>query len=119
MAYNEGVEFIDLFPQTNINGIQDIGNILSYSTINVTIPAPSSNVTTQAITISTTASQVSAPVYMFLTSTGGTSLEDYLTIDQFQVQTNSLIITRLYAWPTNSINVVLIFKEEGVISQNA
>ena len=53
---------------------------------------------------------------MFLTSTGGTSLEDYLTIDQFQVQTNSLIITRLYAWPTNSIDAVLIFKEEGVIS---
>lgn len=113
LAYNAGAEFIDLFPQTGIQGITDVGNVLSYSTINVTIPAVSSG-TTQTISIATTAAQASAPVYMVLTSTGTQAEQDYATIAQYEVQSNSLILTRLYSWPQDSIEVTLIFMEGGV-----
>lgn len=114
LAYNSGIEIIDLFPNSAISCVQGIDNIMQYSTINVTIPAPTSQDITQTISISTTTSQVNAPVSMILTSTGTQAEIDYATITQYEVNTNQLIITRLYTWLEDSINVTLIFEEAGV-----
>lgn len=110
LAYNSGTEFVDLFPRTNMDGV--IGdNMMSYSTISVTIPAPSPAATTQTVAITTTDSQEASPVSMMLTSTGSQAQADYATITQFEVLENQLVLTRLYSQPTGSINVVLIFEE--------
>lgn len=114
LAYNSGLEIVDLFPATNMGAVDGTDNIMQYSTINVTIPAPASQDVTQTISITTTTQQVAAPVYMLLTSTGAQAENDYSTITQFQVLENQLVITRLYQWPQNSINVTLIFEEAGV-----
>ena len=114
LAYNSGLEIVDLFPASSMDAIIDNSNVMQYSTINVTIPAPASQTMTQTIAITTTQSQLNSPVYMLLTSTGTQAIVDYATINQFQVSTNQLIITRLYNWPEDSINVILIFEEAGV-----
>lgn len=114
LSYNSGLEFVDLFPGSSMSAVQGTDNIMSYSTIDVTIPAPATQDVTQTIAITTTDAQANAPVYMILNSTGNQSEEDYATINQFQIQTNSLVITRLYSWPKDSINVTLIFKEAGI-----
>lgn len=114
LAYNDGLEIVDLFPKSNFSAIENTGNIMKYSTIDVTIPAPTSQNITQTISITTTDKQVSSPVYMILTSTGTQAEADYATINQYQVTTNQLIITRLYNFPQDSINVTLIFEEAGV-----
>ena len=114
LAYNNSLNIVDLFPATNINAINDNDNIMKYSTIDVTIPSVTTQQTTQTISIETTAQQVSAPVYMILNSTGEQAEMDYATINQYQVITNQLIVTRLYSWPQNNIDVTLVFKEAGV-----
>lgn len=113
LAYNSGTQFVDLFPRTNMAAVET-DNLLQYTTIDVTIPAPSSATTTQSIAITPTTAQVNAPVYMMLTSTGTQAQQDYATITQYEVTTNALVITRLYSQPSGSINVTLIF-EEGVV----
>lgn len=110
LAYNSGTEFVDLFPRTNIDEIIG-GRMMSYSTISVTIPSPSSATTTQTVAITTTDNQVASPVSMMLTSTGSQAQADYATITQFEILENQLVLTRLYSQPTGSINVVLIFEE--------
>ena len=114
LAYNNGLGVVDLFPKSSISAIDGNDNIMKYSILNVTIPAPTSQDVIQTIPITITNKQVAAPVYMLLTSTGAQAEEDYFTIDQYQVTTNQLIITRLYNWPQDSINVTLIFEEAGV-----
>ena len=114
LAYNSGLEIVDLFPASSMVAIDGNDNIMKYSTIDVTIPAPTTQDTTQTIAITTTPQQVAAPVYMLLTSTGQQAQSDYGTIDQYQVTTNQLVLTRLYTWPQDSINVTLIFEEAGV-----
>lgn len=113
LAYNQGIDYVDLFPRSNVQAIIGADDILQYSTINVTIPAPSDNPNTQTIAITTTEAQVNAPVNMFLVSTGAQAQNDYGTIDQFEVQENSLVITRLYNWPSDSIEVMLVFQQKG------
>lgn len=111
LAYNDGLDIVDLFPKSNVMSIIDNTNAMKYSTIDVAIPAPTTEVTTQTIAITTTTAQVNAPVYMFLTSTGEQAEIDYSTITQFSVSTNELELVRLYNWPQESINVTLVFKE--------
>lgn len=115
LAYNNGTKYVDLFPKTSADAIVGVDNALEYTTIDVTIPAVASGTTQQTVTITTTPTQVAAPVDMVLTSTGSQALSDYGTITQFEVQTNALVITRLYSWPTDSIQVTLYFKEGGVV----
>lgn len=114
LAYNSALEIVDLFPASSMGAVDGAENVMQYSTLNVTIPAPTSQDVTQTISITTTAQQVAAPVYMVLTSTGAQAESDYATISQYQVTENQLVITRLYNWPQDSINVTLIFEEAGV-----
>lgn len=114
LAYNQGINYVDLFPRSNMEAIIDSGNILKYTTINISIPAPTGNPTIQNVSISTTMQQVNAPFVMQLISTGEQAENDYSTIDQVEVQENSLIITRLYNWPVGDIEVELVFQQEGV-----
>lgn len=114
LAYNSGLNIVDLFPSSNMKAVDNTDDIMQYSFINVTIPPPSNQANTQSISISTTSKQVSAPVYMFLNSSGEQAMLDYLTISQFQVTNNQLILTRLYSWPEENINVTLLFEEVGV-----
>lgn len=111
LAYNDGLDIVDLFPKSNVMSIIDNTNAMKYSTIDVVIPAPTTEVMTQTIAITTTTAQVNAPVYMFLNSTGEQAEIDYSTITQFSIENNQLIITRLYNWPEESIDVTLLFKE--------
>lgn len=111
LSYNEGLEFVDLFPKSNVEGIIDATNLFRYTTINVTIPVPSTSEITQNVTITTTDAQVNAPVEMYLVSTGSQAQTDYNTITQFLVTTNQLSITRLYEQPTEAVEVQLVFKE--------
>lgn len=111
LTYNEGLSFVDLFPQSSVQAITDATNLLQYSTINVTIPVPTTADISQTVAITTTDAQVNAPVEMYLTSTGSQAQSDYNTITQFSVTSNQLNITRLYTQPSGSINVRLVFKE--------
>ena len=114
LAYNQGIEYVDLFPRTNMEAILNADSAMRYNIIDVTIPAISGNPVTQAITIDTTNIQIDAPASMFLTSVGEQEENDYATIDQFEVTDSTLTITRLYNWPVGDIDVKLIFKEKGV-----
>lgn len=111
LSYNEGLSFVDLFPQSNIQAILDATNLLQYSTMTVTIPAPTTSDITQTVAITTTSAQVNAPVEMYLLSTGAQAQSDYNTITQFSVTNNQLNLTRLYSQPVNDIEVQLVFKE--------
>ena len=114
LAYNSGLEYVDLFLKSSLQAVENTENVLKYSTINVTIPAVAENTVTQTIDIATTNSQLNSPVDMYLLSTGKNAQNDYATITQYEVTQNQLAITRLYNWPTDSIDVVLVFKEKGV-----
>lgn len=114
LAYNAGLNYIDLFPQTSMTAILDGDSLLSYSTLNVTIPAPTGNPQIQTISITTTAEQNKAPFYVFLVSTGTQAQADYNTIDQIQVTSNQLSVVRLNNWPVGEIEIILFFLESGV-----
>lgn len=111
LSYNEGLSFVDLFPQSSIQAISDATNLLQYSTITVTIPASTTSDIIQTVAITTTSAQVNAPVEMYLLSTGTQAQSDYNTITQFSVTNNQLNLTRLYNQPVDDIEVQLVFKE--------
>ena len=110
LAYNSGAGYVDLFPRTLVEAIENETGAYEITALQVTIPAV--NTMTQTITISTTPKMVNSSVRMILNSTGEQAVNDYSTITQFQVDTNQLIITRLYSMPTNSIEVTLLFFEK-------
>lgn len=112
LSYTNGIEFVDLFPSTNVAAITDGDGIYQIETMDVTIPAPASGTSapnTQTVAITTTDDMVSAPFNMYLSSTGEQATKDYATISQAQVTANQLSITRLYTMPEGSINVTLVF----------
>ena len=111
LAYSNGIEHIDLFPSTSIRGITDANNIFEIVSLDVTIPAPTSQTLTQSITIPTTQEMENTNFNAILLSTGAQAESDYATISQIQVNTNELVVTRLYDMPTDSIDVRLIFFE--------
>ena len=112
LSYTNGIEFVDLFPSTNVAAITDADDIYQIETLDVTIPAPASGTSapnTQTVTITTTDDMVNAPFNIYLSSTGEQATKDYATISQAQVTANQLSITRLYTMPEGSINVTLVF----------
>lgn len=113
LAYNsDGLNYVDLFPKTSMDAIIGADNAYEITELQVTIPAPSTSTLNQTITISTTPEMVNSPFRMYLVSTGNQAQNDYNTITQAQVQTNQLIITRVYDMPTDSIIVMLVFFEQ-------
>lgn len=112
LAYTNGIEYIDLFPSTSIHGITDANNVFEIVSLDVTIPAPTSQTLTQSIAITATQEMEDTNFNVILLSTGKQAESDYGTISQMQVNTNELIVTRLYGMPTNSIDVRLIFFEQ-------
>ena len=123
LAYNSGIEIVDLFPQSSIEAVQGIDfdsgyeAILSYSTLNVTIPAPTTQEVTQTIPVTFDANQNNF-FYTVLVSTGAQAQSDYNTITQISTDTsnNQLVITRLYDMPQDSIEIMLIFMQGGPIN---
>ena len=119
MSYNNGTEMVDLFPHSSIEALEEFPNLqslLAYSFITVTIPAPSTQETTQTIQLSNWPTN-GGTSYMLLASSGEQAQYDYNTINQYTISDNQLTITRLYGWPSGSIDVILIIKEWGI--QNA
>lgn len=113
LAYNsDGLNYVDLFPKTSTDAIIGADNIYEITQLQVDIPAPSTSTLTQSVAISTTPQMVAAPFRMYLVSTGEQAESDYSTITQAQVQTNQLVITRLYNMPTDDITVGLVFFEK-------
>ena len=111
LSYNSGIEIVNLFPQSSIQAITDATNLLQSSTINATIPVPTTADVSQTVAITTTTAQVNAPVEMYLVSTGDQAQSDYNTITQFSVTENQLNLTRLYEQPVGEIEVRLVFEE--------
>lgn len=113
LAYNsDGLNYVDLFPKTSTGAIIGADNIYEIVELQVDIPAPTSSTTTQTIAITTTPQMVAAPFRMYLVSTGEQAESDYSTITQAQVQTNQLVITRLYNMPEEDVTVSLVFFEQ-------
>lgn len=113
LAYNsDGLNYVDLFPKTSTDAIIGADNIYEITQLRVDIPAPSTSTLAQSVAISTTPQMVAAPFRMCLVSTGEQAESDYSTITQAQVQTNQLVITRLYNMPTDDITVGLVFFEK-------
>lgn len=110
LAYNQGSEYIDLFPRTSIDNIVDIENTIKFSSLIVNIPVIEDNIT-QIIPLNLTPQQNTALVDMVLISNDKQSKDSFNTITQFQIDNNQLIITRLYGFPTKDIEVQLYFKE--------
>lgn len=104
LAYQSPTEYVDLFPKVNITDVNGMENTYIKNIINVEIPAVSA--LTQNITIVANIELVSKNIDMYLVSG---NQEDYNTITQYQVNENELILTRLYTYPNNTINVALIF----------
>lgn len=116
LEYNNGLEYVDLFPSTSVHGIIDANNVFEIVSLDVTIPAPSSQTLTQSITITTTQEMEDTNFNVVLLSTGEQAESDYATISQMQVNTNELVVTRLYNMPDDSIDVRLVFFEQrGVV----
>ena len=112
LSYTNGIEYIDLFPQTSIEGIIDSNNIYNITTLNVTVPSLNTPNITKIISINTTPSMINSPFQVILNSTTEQDELDFLTINQIQVINNQLVITRLYNMPVNSINITLLFFEK-------
>lgn len=113
MAYTDSIRYIDLFPDTTLEAITDKGdNLYQITVLPVTIPAVSNE--TQNIAIVADSALVNSVVKMYLISTGEQAQEDYNTITQFSVNVNQLTITRLYEYPTDSIDVNLVFYKKVV-----
>lgn len=104
LAYRSPTEFVDLFPKTQFQAIDDVGNLFNTVILPVTIPASSDII--QTITITASAELANSVNRMYLSSG---SQEDYGTITQYQVNENQLIITRLYGGSENDIEVNLVF----------
>lgn len=104
LAYRSPTEYVDLFPKVNITDIDGMENTYVKNIINVEIPAVST--LTQNINITASAELANKNIDMYLVSG---SQEDYSTITQYQVNENELILTRLYTYPNDTINVALIF----------
>lgn len=112
LAYTNGIEYTDLFPSTSTHGITDANNVFEIVSLDVTIPAPTSQTFTQSIAIATTQEMENTNFNVILLSTGAQAESDYSTISQMQVNTNELVVTRLHSMPIGSINVRLIFFEQ-------
>lgn len=113
-AYDNGNQFSDLFPSTSMDAIQDNNNVLSYSSVTVTIPSSTAQTLTQTISTNFTNKQAASPFYVILNSNTEQSKNDFNTITQIEVSINQLTITRLYDYPQNDIEITLLFEEEGV-----
>ena len=116
LSYNNGYNVIDLFPQSNMQAVANIGNILNTSMVEVTIPPLGQELTReQNITLSLTPQQQSAPFFVVLKSTGEQALRDYSTIVQMYINGNTLTILRFDWWPSGSIDVQLFFEENQAV----
>ena len=112
LSYNEGFDYVDLFPKTNIESIEENNDILKYSELLVTVPVTTE--VNQSISLDLTSNQQKAPFYIQLVNVNENTMSDYSTINQAQIVNNNLILTRLNDYPKNEIQIKLIFKEAGI-----
>lgn len=111
LAYNQGFEYVDLFPSTVVSAVTE-GNVASrQSIINITIPPINNYI--QTIPLSLTQKQLNSNVYMQLINLGENDQYNYDSISQYQITENGLVINRLYYYPNDSVQVALIFVENG------
>lgn len=107
LEYNNNSTRTELYPATSLEAVNWIDNIYQITTMQVNIPTTTSM--TQNIAISTTPELVDAYVEMYLVSKGSSANWNYGTINQFQVKTNQLTLTRLNVMPQEQITVMLVF----------
>lgn len=111
LAYNQGFEYVDLFPSTSVASIKEGSIVSRQSVINITIPSINNYI--QTIPLSLTQEQKDSMVYMQLIDLGENDQYNYDSISQYQITEDGLVINRLYYYPTDSIQVALIFVENG------
>lgn len=113
LAYNsDGLNYTDLFPKTSTNAIVGANNIYEITQLQVDIPAPTSKTLVQTISIVTTQQMLNSSFRVYLLTTGDQAINDYGTISQIEIQENSLLVTRLYSMPLNTISVEIVFLEQ-------
>lgn len=109
LSYTNGIEFVDMFPSTDVRGITDGANIYGTQVVNLTIPAVSEVPVTQTISLATTPEMVNSQFDVYLLSEGEQAVKDFSTINQIEITTNQVNITRLYVAPESDIQVALLF----------
>ena len=110
LSYRTALGYTDLFPQTSVQEIIGADEIYQLVPLDVTIPPVSQQ--TQTISIVTDAFMPTSDFKVYLNTAGEQAMEDWCTINQMQVTENTLTITRLYSYPTGSIDVTLVFIEK-------
>ena len=108
LSYNNGYEYIDLLPQTDIKLIKNIGNILSYSEIEFNVGKDDTEV---ILPQQLSNSQLNAPFYVELVSG---KISDYNTISEIISNQNGFIIRRYGIQQKDTIKLKATFKEGGV-----
>lgn len=109
LMYNTGIDYNDMFQQTDVEAIIGAENIFNTSEIDVNVPATQDNI--QNISITTNSSQVNSVFRVYLNTTGEDALTAYNTITQAQITNNQLTLVRLYDKPTTDISIKLVFYE--------
>lgn len=109
LAYKSGINYIDLFPKTNTDGIIDLEKTFTIETLNVNVPATTNQI--QSIAVTTTSNMLNSVYQYFLvnSTTSETSIADFATISKIDITTNQITITRLNDMPTNSIDIIIVF----------
>ena len=120
MSKNVDNGYTDLFPRTSVQGIIGNENILKYDTLIIKVAPVAKGTLIQEINIVTTEKQEQSAFFVTLKDDTNSinKLLSYQTINQIEIQHNKLIITRLYNWPQEEIEIELFFAEAGVKNAN-
>ena len=109
LSYNDGAEYVGLYPRTEMKNIFVNGKLLKVTTVEVVVP-PTEELR-QTIPFKHTISQEDSNFFVKLLGTGVEAERAYLTIDQAEVNSSGLVLTRLSKKPTTEIRIALIFQE--------
>ena len=109
LKYNNGLDYVDLFPKTNIKSIAD-SHVSKQSIVYVTIPQYSGGLT-QEVQLVLTQEQQSAPFYVKCESSSVEALRDYSKISQIGIFGNTLRVIRLGEQKSGEIRISLCFEE--------
>ena len=110
--YNNGFDYIALFPQTTVKSIRNNG-IIKQGVIYITIPP--SNETTQLVPVDIDSIYLNAPFYVEPIFNTDTDYISYQSISQIEVIQGNIKVTRIYApISTEPIKLALYFAVNDV-----
>lgn len=102
---NQNLNYSQLFPQLTQENILDT-NVLKIDSEIVTVPATNQNI--QTILLNSTLANENSVFFIYLNS-GEEFINDFKTIDQCSISNHVLTLTRLNNFPTNEINIQIVY----------